>query len=91
MTTDTITISVPPDVAKAYREASPEMKRKWELIFRFQLQDIVRRPRRSWEEITADLSERASKAGLTEAELDDILREWDEERKAARAEAASDR
>ena len=34
MDTDTITIPVPPAVAKAYREASPEMKRKWELIVR---------------------------------------------------------
>jgi hypothetical protein len=93
MDTDTITftISVPPEVAKAYRDASPEMKRKWDLIARFQLEAIVTRPPRSWEEIATDLSAQAARNGLTEEELQDILREWDEERKAARAASAADK
>jgi hypothetical protein len=91
MDTDTITISVPPAVAKAYREASPEMKRKWELIARYQLEAIVTRPPRTWEEIANDLSAQAARSGLTEEELQDILREWDEERKAARAASAADK
>jgi hypothetical protein len=87
MSTDTITIPVTPDVARAYWDASPELRRKWELILSLQLQEIIRRPRRTWDEITTELSDRAAKAGLTEAELDDILREWDEERKASRSKS----
>lgn len=90
MDTDTITISVPPDVAKAYREASPEMKRKWELFARLHLQEFARRPRRSLEEIMNDLGAEAARNGLTEEELQDILREWDEERKAARGATLAD-
>jgi hypothetical protein len=84
MTTETIAIPVPPDVAKAYREAPPEMKRKWELFARLQLTEFARRPRRSLEEVMNDLGAEAARNGLTEEELQDILREWDEERKAAR-------
>ena len=85
MSTDTITIPVTPDVANAFREASPELRRKWELIFQFKLQDIIRRPPRALEEIMNELGAEAERKGFTEEELQDILREWDEERKAARA------
>jgi hypothetical protein len=87
VSTDTITIPVPPAVAKAFREAPPELRRKWELILRFQLEAIAARPPRTWEEIAADLSAQAARSGLTEEELQDILREWDDERKAARRSA----
>ena len=90
MEADTITIRVPPEVAKAYREASPEMQRKWELFARLQLQEFARRSRRSLEEVMNDLGAEAARNGLTEEELQDILREWDEERKAARGATLAD-
>ncbi len=90
MDTDTITIRVPTELAKAYREAPPEMRQNWELLLQFRLQDYVNRPRRSLEEVMSDLSAQAARNGLTEEELQDILREWDEERKAARGATPAD-
>ncbi len=87
---DTITIPVPPELAKAYREAPPELRRKWELIVGIHLRTTVNRPRRSLLAVMDELGATAARNGLTEEELQDILREWDEERKAARAVPQAD-
>lgn len=81
MDTDTITIPVPPDVAKAYREAPPDQQRVWNLLVQFYLRDFATRPRRSLEEIMDEMGRQAAANGLTEEELEDILKEWDDERR----------
>ena len=81
---ETITLPVAAEVAETYRRATPEMRRKWELLFRYQLEFVLNRPRRPLEDIMHEMGEQAARNGLTEEILQDILREWDEERKAAR-------
>lgn len=79
--TDTITIPVPAEVARAYEAATPQMRRKMELILRFQLQTYLNHPPRGLLAAMDDLSAEAERNGLTEAELADILKEWDDERR----------
>jgi hypothetical protein len=82
--TDTITITVPADLARSYRAAPEDRRRAWELVLRLRLRAMVDPPKRTLEQVMNDLGRQAAANGLTEEELNDILREWDEERKAAR-------
>jgi hypothetical protein len=82
--TDTITIAVPSDLARAYYAAPEDRRRAWELVLRLRLRAMIDPPKRTLEQIMEDMGREAAANGLTEEELNDILREWDEERKAAR-------
>lgn len=81
MDTDTITIPVPPDVAKAYREAPPDQQRVWNLLVQFYLREFATCSKRSLLEIMDEMGRQAAANGLTEEELNDILKEWDDERR----------
>lgn len=72
---DTITIRVTPELARAYREASPEERRKWHLVVGFSLRALMDSTPESLLRLMDDVGRKAREAGLTEAELNDLLAE----------------
>ncbi|MGD0653470.1 MAG: hypothetical protein ABSA16_03945 [Thermoguttaceae bacterium] len=72
MKTDEITIHVSPEVAKVYRTASLEDRRKMELLANMQLAEFLRSPE-SVQEIMDEMSCEARRRGLTPDILDSIL------------------
>lgn len=91
MQTSEITIRVPQGVADVYQNASPEQRRKMELYMALRLSVYESAPSVSFEESWQHLGGEAEANGLTEAALNDVLREIDTERHgdsgAGRAEA----
>lgn len=74
MSSDTITISVDSDAAKAYRTASDEARRKLDLLLSLRLREITR-PGASLEDIMDEISQSAQRRGLTPEILQEILNE----------------
>ena len=73
MKTEEITIQVPAELARAYRTASEEDRRKMDLLASFQLTEFLR-SRESLEEVMDEMSREACPRGLTPEILDSILR-----------------
>ena len=78
--TDTITISVPQELARKYAAADEPMKRRIATLVRFQLESFLTRPPRCLFDAIAAASAEADRNGLTDAELADILAEADRDR-----------
>lgn len=74
MTTEPITVSVEPAVAVAYRSASPEDRRKMDLLVNLRLREATS-GRKSLEAVMRDMSQRAQERGLTPEILQSILDE----------------
>jgi hypothetical protein len=74
MTTETLTISVDPAVAVAYRAASPEAQRKLDLLVNLRLREATSNPE-SLEAVIAELSQLVQQRGLTPEILQSILDE----------------
>jgi hypothetical protein len=72
MKTDEITIHVGSEVAKAYRTASKEDRRKMDLLVSFQLTEFLRAPE-TLEAVLDELSREAQQHGLTAEIVDSIL------------------
>ena len=72
MTTEEITIQVSPGLAKVYREADPEERRKLELIAEMGLQSALR-DTRTLQEVMRDIGRKARERGLTPEILESIL------------------
>jgi hypothetical protein len=72
MKTDEITIHVSPEVAKVYRTASLEDRRKMELLANMQLAEFLQSPE-SVQEIMDEMSREARRRGLTPELLGSIL------------------
>jgi hypothetical protein len=72
MITDTITVRVPADVARAYKAASDEDRRKMDLLMGFQLTDFARSSHSLDESMNA-MSREAQRNGLTPEILKSIL------------------
>lgn len=72
MATEAITIHVDAAAARAYREASPEERRKLETLLSSQLLQATH-PSVSLRELMRTISLRAQERGLTEQELREIL------------------
>ena len=72
MKTEEITIHVDPELARAYRAASEEDRRRMDLLVTFQLTEFLRSPE-SLEEVMDEMSREAQQRGLTPALLDSIL------------------
>lgn len=72
-----VTIAVPVDAqtARAYQEASPETRKKIELLLSLQLRDVMSGPQRSLQEIMDDIGRQAEANGLTPEILAEILRD----------------
>jgi hypothetical protein len=69
-----ITIHVDPDVAGAYLAASPEDRRKLDLLMSLRLQEATS-PGRPLDEIMRDISREARSRGLTPEKLESLLDE----------------
>jgi len=74
MTNSTITIPVDDDVARAFAAATPQRRRKMELLVNLHLRDLTRNGSRL-RQIMDELGEQAQERGLTEAALDDLLKD----------------
>ncbi len=74
MNAESITISVDPDAAEAYRAASDEARRKLDLLLSLRLREITR-PGASLEDVMDEISQSAQRRGLTPEILQEILNE----------------
>lgn len=72
--TEQITISVDPDVAKIYRAASADARRKLDVLVNLRLRDAAL-PRRPLPEVMREVSGNAQRRGLTPEILQAILDE----------------
>jgi hypothetical protein len=72
MKTEAITVHVSPQIATAYRAASPEDRRKLDLLVSLQLTEFFTSGE-SLEKVMDEMSQEAVSAGLTPEILDSIL------------------
>jgi len=72
LTTETITIQVTPEIAKAFRSASEGERRKMELLLNLRLLEVTR-TRKPLEQVMREISRSAKERGLTEDILNDLL------------------
>lgn len=72
VTTETITIKVTPEVAKAFRSASESERRKMELLLNLRLLEVTR-TRKPLEQVMREISRSAKERGLTQDILSDLL------------------
>lgn len=74
METREITIRVDADAARAYAAAPPEERRKIDLLLGLRLGEVTG-PYAPLKEVMQEIGEKARTRGLTEEELNDLLRE----------------
>lgn len=74
METQEITIRVDPEAARVYQTATPEQRRKIDLLLSLRLKQVMG-PVASLKQIMDEISEKAQARGLTEEKLDELLRE----------------
>ncbi len=74
LTTETITIQVTPEVAKAFRSASEGERKKMELLLNLRLLEVTR-ARKPLEQVMREISRSAKERGLTEEILGDLLKD----------------
>ncbi len=72
MTTDQITISVEPDIARAYREASEDDRRKFDLLLSLRLRDALS-SEGTLQDLMRQIGRNARVRGLTPEILESIL------------------
>jgi hypothetical protein len=72
MQTESITLQVEAEAARAYRSASPEKRRKLELLLGMQLLDFAQ-GKPALEQVMREISQNAGERGLTPEILDDLL------------------
>ena len=70
----TISIQVSPTVAKAYRNASAQERKKMELLLSLRLLEVTR-ARKPLEDVMREISRSAQKRGLTPEILDELLKD----------------
>jgi hypothetical protein len=74
MPTEQITIRVDSEAAQAYRSASEQERRKFDLLLSLRLHDAIRNDG-SLSELMRDISRRAKERGLTQEIAESILDE----------------
>lgn len=74
MAAEQITVFVDPDVAKAYRSASDNERRKLDLLVSLRLRDATR-SKASLKDVMREISKNAQQRGLTPEILQSILDE----------------
>jgi hypothetical protein len=74
MATEDIVLRVSPEAAEAYRRATPQERLKLEALVSLQLLGQLQ-PRRSLDEVMADMSQQAQQRGLTPEVLEELLRD----------------
>jgi hypothetical protein len=75
MSTEIISITVDADAARSFGEASPEERRKLELLLRLRLRELTLGRIRSLKEIMDEIGTDAEAQGLTLERLESMLRE----------------
>ena len=75
MTTETITIHVDPEAARAYNAASSDDRRKMQALLSLWLKDLATAEPATLKEIMNDLSRKAEVRGLTPEALESLLKE----------------
>ena len=74
MATQTITIRVSPEAARAYNDSTAEQRRKLEALLSLKLTEVVQSTR-PLEEIMSEISQKAQARGLTPEILESLLNE----------------
>ena len=74
MATETITIRVSPEAARAYNASTAEQRRKLEALLSLKLTEVVQSTR-PLEEIMREISQKAQARGLTPELLESLLNE----------------
>lgn len=74
ITTETITIQVTPEIAKAFRSASASERKKMELLLNLRLLEVTRTSK-PLEQVMREISRSAQERGLTEEILNELLRD----------------
>lgn len=72
--TEQITVSVDPNVARAYRAASDSERRKFDLLVNLRLREAIG-PRKSLMDMVEEIGRNAKRRGLTPEILQSILDE----------------
>lgn len=72
LTTETITIQVTPEIAKAFRSASETERRKMELLLNLRLLEVTR-ARKPLEQVMRETSRSTKAHGLTEEIFNNLL------------------
>jgi hypothetical protein len=75
MRTETIPITVDADAAHRFCEASPEERRKLELLLRLRLRELTLGRARPLREIMDEIGKDAEAKGLTPEQLESMLRD----------------
>ena len=73
--TEPITVNVDPEAARIFRNASPEQRRKLELLISLQLRSSSQQPTRSLTEVMDEIGRKGQERGLTPEILEDLLRD----------------
>jgi len=73
MATEAISIQVDPATARAYDAASPEERRKLQLLLRLRLRELTTGPSRPLKQIMDELGQEAESRGLTPEILESLL------------------
>ena len=74
MPNPTVTIPLDPQTARAYDEASPEEKRKIQVLLALWLRELASSERRSLDQVLDELGRKAQARGLTPEVLDSLLK-----------------
>jgi len=74
MSTEAISITVDAETARSFAAASPEDRRKVELLLRLRLRELTQGPVRPLREIMDEMGPEAQGRGLTPEMLESILR-----------------
>jgi hypothetical protein len=75
MATQTITIQVDPEVARAYQDAPPADQKRMRALLSLWLRDVAKAGPATLKEIMSDVSRTARARGLTSEILEDLLKE----------------
>lgn len=75
MTPETISIEVDPETARAFAEATPQERRKLQLLLRLRLRELTIGPTRPLKDIMDEMGREAEARGLTPDILESLLHE----------------
>lgn len=75
MSTENISISVDADAARTFFQASPEERRKLEILLALRLRELTSKDPRSLKEIMDEIGTQAEAKGLTPTLVESMLRD----------------
>ena len=75
MSTENISISVDADAARSFSRASPEERRKMEILLGLRLRELTSKDARSLKEIMDEIGAQAEAKGLTPEMVESMLRD----------------